>query len=524
KKTAEELRAALGQNQSQLAQLDAIFNQMTDGLVIFDPEGNLLRMNPRGLEIHGFDDISGLRRHGRELAEIFELSDLDGHPLSEEQWPIGRVLNGETFRSYEVRVRRRDTGKTWIGSYGGAPVRDRQGHVLMNILSLRDITQIKQAEKELQKVQRLESIGLLAGGIAYDFNNILTAILGNISLARMFLPPGDKALERLDIAERASMRARGLSQQLLTFAKGGAPIKEAIEVPPVVKEAVDFALRGSRVRAVSSFPPDLRPVEADVSQLSQAISNLAINAVQAMPEGGVLSVTAANESLFPGNDLGLAAGEYVRIDVKDQGVGIPEEELKKIFDPYYTTKELGSGLGLSISFSIMKRHGGTITVDSTPGEGSTFSIFLPASEKSPVSPPKEAQQEAVPGLGRILVMDDEEAVSDIAAEMLRYLGYQTATVKEGAAAVSAYRQALAEGKPFAAVIVDLTIPAGMGGKETVRHLLEIDPQAKVIVSSGYANDPVMSGYLAYGFKGIIPKPFRLSDLSKTLEEVLGGKE
>ncbi|MEJ2032344.1 MAG: ATP-binding protein [Deltaproteobacteria bacterium] len=379
-------------------------------------------------------------------------------------------------------------------------------------------------EGELLKAQKLESLGVLAGGIAHDFNNILTSILGNISLARKSLPPGDKAVQRLDLAEKSSLRARNLAQQLLTFAKGGAPIKKVIILPPLIREAVEFTLQGSRVRAENSFPPDLRPVEADESQMNQVISNLALNAVQAMPEGGILSVAAADITLSSGNDLGLPAGEYVRIDIKDQGVGIPEEDRGKIFDPFFTTKERGSGLGLSTSFSIIKRHGGTITVVSNPGEGSTFSIFLPASKKKTASPSKEEQQEIVPGFGRIMVMDDEETVREVAAEILEHLGYRAETVKEGAEAIIAYRQAIATGEPFDAVIVDLTVPAGMGGKETIQHLLEIDPQAKVIVSSGYGNDPIMSNYLAYGFKGVVPKPFCLSGLSKTLKEVLNGKE
>ncbi|MEJ2034461.1 MAG: ATP-binding protein, partial [Deltaproteobacteria bacterium] len=318
-------------------------------------------------------------------------------------------------------------------------------------------------------------------------------------------------------------RAQSLTHQLLTFAKGGAPVKKVIAVPTLVRDAVEFALRGSKVRAESFFPPDLRSIEADESQLNQVINNLALNAIQAMPEGGVLSVAAANVTLRSKNNVCLAAGEYVRIDIKDQGVGISEEDRGKIFDPYFTTKERGSGLGLSISFSIIKRHGGTITVDSMPGEGSTFSIFLPASKEKPVSLPKEEHQEAVSGVGRILVMDDEETVRDVIAEMLQYLGYRVETEKDGAAAITAYRQALAAGEPFAAVIVDLTIPAGMGGKEAVRHLLEIDPQAKVIVSSGYANDPIMSDFADYGFKGVIPKPYKLDELGKKLGEVLSCK-
>jgi PAS domain S-box-containing protein len=388
----------------------------------------------------------------------------------------------------------------------------------------RDITERKKAEEELQRAQKLESIGLLAGGIAHDFNNMLTAIKGNIELAQRFLPPGDKAAARLAVAEQASDRASGLARQLLTFAKGGAPITRTTDVPHLVRESVELALRGSIIKGEYCFPRNLLQVKADESQLNQAISNIAINAVQAMPNGGIITAAAVNLSLPENNTLDLPAGQYVRIDIKDQGNGITEKIKGRIFDLYFTTKKQGSGLGLAITYSIVKRHGGTITVESIPGEGSTFSVFLPASKKMEGGPKTEKPEEVESGTGRILVMDDEEAVSEVAAEMLENLGYQAETVKDGAEAITAYRQALAAGEPFDAIITDLTVPAGMGGKETVRHLLEFDPQARVIVSSGYANNTIMSDYLAYGFKGVIPKPFRLIDLSKTLKEVLGQEK
>jgi PAS domain S-box-containing protein len=388
----------------------------------------------------------------------------------------------------------------------------------------RDITERKRAEEELQKAQKLESIGLLAGGIAHDFNNILTAIQGNIELARMFLPPGEKATERLAVAEQAAMRARKLSQQLLTFAMGGAPITAATDIRQFLRETVGLTLRGSNVRGEYRLAEDLPPVEVDESQLNQAISNLTLNAVEAMPKGGVLTVTAANEALSPKNILGLPSGEYVRIDIEDQGVGIPEELQQRVFDPYFTTKARGTGLGLAISFSIVRRHGGMITVESAPGKGSTFSVFLPASQKKVASGKEEADREVMAGSGRILVMDDEADVSEVAAEMLSYLGYQVKTVSDGGEAVTAYRQAQEEGEAFAAVITDLTVPAGMGGKETVRRLLEIDPEARVIVSSGYANDPIMSEYADYGFKEVIPKPYRLNELGRVLREVISEGE
>nr|MDA8166013.1 ATP-binding protein [Desulfobacteraceae bacterium] len=388
-----------------------------------------------------------------------------------------------------------------------------------------EIAERKWVEEELIKAQKLESLGVLAGGIAHDFNNILSIILGNTEVIGTVLPPGEEAHEQLSVVKQAAIQARGITQQLLTFAKGGAPIKKVVSMPQFIRECVEFSLRGTNVRAEYSLPPDLWRVEIDESQINQVLNNLAINAVQAMPEGGALVVIAGNEVVSRRASAGLQAGRrYLRIEITDHGLGIPEKNLDKIFDPYSTTKESGSGLGLSIVYSIVKRHGGSITVDSTPGKGSTFIIFLPATDRKQTERPAEVEGARPSQPGRILVMDDEAAVSTIAARMLQRLGHQAETVQDGAEAVSAYRQALAKGEPFDIVITDLTVPAGMGGKETIRRLLEIDPQAKVIVSSGYANDPIMSHFADYGFKGVIPKPYLLEELGKTIREVLGGTE
>jgi two-component system, cell cycle sensor histidine kinase and response regulator CckA len=322
------------------------------------------------------------------------------------------------------------------------------------------------------------------------------------------------------LAEKASARARGLAQQLLTFAKGGAPVKKVLPLPHLLEEPVQLALRGSTVKSEFHPPDDLWPVEVDEGQFSQVISNLVINAVQAMRAGGLLRISAGNEYVEGNNPLGLGQGKYVRIEVSDQGIGIPEEYLDKIFDPYFTTKETGSGLGLAICYSVIKKHGGMITVDSAQGRGSTFLLYLPAAAGEPAVVEGERKEAIKPGAGRILVMDDDAFVNEVAADLLQYLGFDPETVTNGDEAIAAYQRALAAGEPFAAVITDLTVPDGMGGEETARRILEIDPAAKVIVSSGYANDPIMANHAAYGFKGVIPKPYRTADLSRTLQEVL----
>jgi two-component system, cell cycle sensor histidine kinase and response regulator CckA len=515
-KEITKLKRAEGAAKESEEKFRAIFEQAAVGIVHAGLDGRFFRANQKITEITGYSE--------RELAGLTFQKITHPDDLAADLHHLRRLTAGEipSF-SMEKRYRRKDGSLVWV-NLTGSLVRDEAGKPHYYVGIIRDISEHKRMEQELQKAQKLESIGLLAGGIAHDFNNILTAILGNINLARMFLPPGDKAAERLAIAEQASIRARGLSQQLLTFATGGAPITATTDVPHLVREAVRLALRGANVRDEYLLPEDLRPVEADEGQLNQAFSNLAFNAIEAMPEGGVVKVTAVNEPLSAANTMGLPPGEYVRIEIKDQGVGIPAELQERIFDIYFTTKERGSGLGLAIAFSIIKRHGGTITVDSAPGKGSTFTIFLPASQKKATAvKAEEGHGETTAGSGRILVMDDEEAVNEVTAEMLQYLGYQVKTVKDGAEAVTAYRQALDQGAPFAAVITDLTVPAGMGGKETVWRLLEIDPRAKVIVSSGYANDPIMSEYANYGFTGVIPKPYNLDDLAKTLREVVAKK-
>jgi PAS domain S-box-containing protein len=526
KRAEDALRKALADAEEGRRTLEAMMEHIPMGITIADaPDVRIRAVSRFGRELIGkpLEQIESIPMDLR--AERWGIYRDDGVTQAKnEELPLTRATReGELVMEEEWVLGHPDGTRIPI-LCTAAPIRDKEGHITGGVSGWQDISSHKRAEEELQRAQRLESIGLLAGGIAHDFNNILTAILGNITLARMFLPPGERAVEKLKVAEQASIRARGLANQLLTFAKGGAPVKKILSVPGLVNEAVGLVLRGSQVKAESSFPPDLRPVEADEGQLHQAINNIAINAAQAMPEGGVLNTTGLNVSLPQGNKQGLAAGEYIRIDISDQGRGVPKEVIEKIFDPYFTTKELGSGLGLSISYSIVKRHGGTITVNSSSGKGSIFSIFLPAAKNKGETPRKEMHEKIEPGMGRILVMDDEELVREIAAELLRHLGYQAETVKDGAEAITAYRQARSAGDPFDVVITDLTVPGGMGGKEAVQKLLEIDQQAKVIVASGYAHDPVISDYAAYGFKGVIPKPFRIDDLSKTLKEVLGDKE
>lgn len=422
-----------------------------------------------------------------------------------------------TFETKEklINAATRDFENTLIGNVS-------QNRLLGFWWLKRDISERKRAEHEVLRAQKLESLGVLAGGLAHDFNNLLTGILGNISLARAALPPGTKALERLEAAATASTRAQELTRQLLTFSQGGAPIKKIASIGDLLRDSVTFAIRGSKVRCEFVVPDNLWHVDADVGQIDQVMNNLVINAVQAMPDGGVLTVEAANLTVTGSPGLPLKKGEYVRIAVRDTGIGIPQEYLQKIFDPYFTTKEKGTGLGLASAYSVIRRHDGLMTVESEVGVGSVFTFYLPATPAA-VAIAEEGEEKSAAGRGRILVMDDDDIIRDLAGELLTMLGYEVDFARNGSEALSLYERALREMRPVDVVVMDLTIPGGMGGKEAMQKLLEIDPDAKAIVSSGYSNDPVMGDYEKYGFVGALPKPYNIADMGKMLHAICSAK-
>ncbi len=383
-----------------------------------------------------------------------------------------------------------------------------------------DITERKRAEEELNKFQKLESIGILAGGIAHDFNNILTGILANISFARTTkdLEIKEKCLAS---AESASFRAKDLSNQLLTFSKGGEPVKKIIPIEKLVKESAIFSLRGSNIILEFSIPPETWNVNVDKGQMDQVISNICINANQAMPKGGVLNISCENITLSDDNQIfSLNKGKYVKISIADSGIGIPSDHLRNIFDPYYSTKQRGSGLGLTTAYSIIKKHYGHVLAESELEKGTTFHIYIPASLEQ-IPEEKEKREDTLPARsGKILIMDDDDVIRDVVCMNLKSLGFTAESAKDGTEAIALYNKSIKSETPYDLLIMDLTIPGGMGGKETIKMLKKINSKVKVIVSSGYSNDPIMSNYTDYGFSGTLIKPYNIKELNTTVNQLL----
>lgn len=404
-----------------------------------------------------------------------------------------------------------------------SPLYDSKGKLIGAVHTARDITDRKKMDEELQKAEKLESLGLLAGGIAHDFNNILTSILVSISLSKIYVKNEEKAIIRLNEAEKAVTRAKDLTQQLLTFSRGGAPIKSQASIEGLLKDTAEFTLSGSRVKCEFEIDKDLQDVEIDEGQISQVIQNLVMNAVQAMPGGGRIHIAAENYTVKEYDKLHLSPGEYIKIIARDQGVGIPKEFVGKVFDPFFSTKQKGSGLGLSTAYSIIKNHNGLIKIESELGKGTTFFIYLPASKKN--AEKKELEEQLLgEGKGKVLLMDDEEIILDATSDILDEIGYTVEVAEDGSEAINKYKEALDAGEPYDVVIMDLVIPGGMGGVETIKELLKIDPDAKAVVSSGYSTDPVIANYKKYGFSGAVSKPYKIEDLDRLIRRAIAEKK
>jgi len=492
----------------------SLFEASPDAIFIEDLEGNVLQVNPAACALHNMT---------RE--ELIGKNVLDLVP------PDQREEVANSFQGWADRSLHRYEGFSYTKEGRAVPVEVRATpfeyeNAPAVLLHVRDISARIQLENDLTQAQKLESVGILAGGIAHDFNNILTGVIGNISVAKLEVSKDALAYEPLCEAEKSAFRAKLLTQQLLTFAKGGSPVRRTASVAQLLKEATTFVLSGSRSTCQFEIVDDLWPADIDVGQISQVVENLVINASQAMPQGGTIRLSGKNvvadaelQSQYPK----LKDGRYIQVSIEDEGTGIPREDLSRVFDPYFTTKKGGSGLGLATSYSIVNKHEGLITVDSTPDQGTTFTLFIPASDR-PLPEEPEIGDTPKAGSGRILVMDDEAVIRKILEAALAKLGYASVSVADGQAALDAYQEAMKEDDPFDAVILDITVPGGMGGEEAIELLKAIDPDVKGIVSSGYATGGAMSMPQLLGFRGVIAKPYSIQELSHVLHDVLSSDQ
>ncbi len=492
--------------------VDNIIASMNDALILVNPDFTIKAVNRAAVDLLGYKEDEIVEK---PVSIIFEEDD------SLEKLKINDLAENGFISGAEKTLQSKD-GVKIPTLFSASAMEGVDGKFQGIICVALDITERKKMEKEGLKAQKLESVGVLAGGIAHDFNNILTTILGNAHLSIMRVKPEEDIYRNLKNIEKGVSQAKDLTQQLLTFSKGGAPVKKLISIEKLLKESTAFALRGSNVVCEYYLEDGLYHINADEGQLNQVIGNMVINAQHAMPQGGLLKVKASNVNGDNSKELvSLKHGKSVKISIEDNGCGAPKGILSKIFDPYFTTKQGGSGLGLASSYSIVKNHGGLITVESELDVGTTFTIYLPASSKE-ADAMLEGEDKPIFGNGKILIMDDDEAIRDMAGQTLGFIGYEVELSKDGAEAVDIYKRAKEAGDPFDVVIMDLTIPGGIGGKDAILMLREIEPEVKAIVFSGYSNDPVMADYKKYGFNSVITKPFEIKEMNDTLQKMING--
>ncbi len=493
-----------------------ILDNVDEGFLVIDRDFRIVTANKAyctWINKHR-DEISG--RHCYEIShKLFKPCYEKG-----EDCAVNRVF--ETGAPHTALHKHEDAkGNILYVETKAFPLRDGSGAVTAAIETIHNITERHLLEAEMLKTQKLEAIGTLAGGIAHDFNNLLQGVFGYISLAKLSADQPERSLAALDEAEKALRMSVNLTNQLVTFSKGGRPVKKTVSLRAVIKNTAKFALSGSRSEYRIVVEGNLWQVEADEGQIGQVIQNIVLNADQSMPEGGLVEIWAGNEDIPKGANLLLPdGGRFVRIVIKDSGVGIAAQHLPKIFDPYFTTKQKGSGLGLATTYSIIRNHGGLIDVKSEVGKGTIFYVYLSASdgEVETVLPVAALPERT----GRVLVMDDEEAIRLVVAQMLEYLGHEVTLAIDGQEAIEKYSRARKSGRAFDIVILDLTVRGGMGGDETVRKLCEIDPEVKAVVTSGYSDNPVVSDYLSHGFAAALTKPYTINALRNSLNSLLSS--
>lgn len=503
------LERQLRRQEQYIRMLSKVVEQNSSLVAITDSKGDIEYANSNCSEFNGYSPETIVGRNLRHLHAAG--ADFD------EIWNI--VSAGKEWRGESINLKKNE--ETYWEAASITPFFDSEGSISHFVTIREDITMKRRRQDEMDRVQKLESLGVLAGGIAHDFNNILTGILGNISFAQTMISEADKLKGPLEEAEKASYRAAELTRRLLTFARGGKPVKKQVSVRHLVDEVLSLALSGSNVEGVVNIADGVHAMEVDAGQIHQAFNNILINAMQAMSDGGTIIISAENVTVDPTNEIGLAPGHFLKISFADEGSGIPAENQKKIFDPYFSTKPGGSGLGLASTHSIITQHGGSICVESSHGRGATFICHLPSTGKlfsECLQKPKKQAQVAAAG-GRVLLMDDESMVRKVTGKMLESLGYRVTTCINGEEAIACFKKGAESLGSFLAVIMDLTVVGGMGGKDAAQHILAMDPHARLVVSSGYFDDPVLADYKTYGFCAIMQKPYKLSDLADLMTEL-----
>jgi PAS domain S-box-containing protein len=500
--------------------LTVTLRSIGEGVISTDQEGFIILINKIAANLTGYSYSGSIGIHISEILHIFD--EKTREPVTNL---IKDVLNSISLNKIQSpKILMSKDGKEKIIDFTGSPLIDTNDVIIGYVLVFKDITFQRKIEKELIKNKRIESIGMLAGGIAHDFNNILTGILGNISLIKQNTIQDDINFPHIINAEKASLQARDLVRQLLTFSKGGTPIKEVESIREIIKESAKFVLHGSKVGVDYDFSTDLWPVKVDRGQIGQVMHNLVINAVQSIEDKGLITIAIKNEFINETNALSLKGGKYITVSIKDTGCGIPEQNIPNIFDLYFTTKEKGNGLGLSICYSIIKKHGGTITVNSKEGEGTEFSFYIPAEQKIKLeeksAPKNENLDEMIKEKLKILLLEDDVSIQKVLKSMCENLNFEIIVTVDGSETIYEYSKSLNTESPFDFVILDLTIPGGMGGEETIEILTEIDPKIKAIITSGYATGEIMSNYKKFGFTGALTKPFTILDLNDVIYKVL----